>query len=136
MTINYNLIGAEVETIVLDVESIQLFYTQICDSDEGVVAELTGLYLKSLDTLVAEMQEAVHQADPVLLRRAAHTLKSSSRIFGAEQLSFNCAQLEEVAVSKALIQAPPLLVKIIAQALQMHELLPLEFRRLSRNDVM
>lgn len=120
-----------VEVIELDSESIQLFCSQVCDGDEAVMTELMTMYLQSLDNLVKEMEEALHGKNLKLLRRAAHTLKSSSRIFGAEQLSNNCARLEEMALAENLLQAPTLVHRIALQSQQMHKILPAEFRRLN-----
>lgn len=117
--------------IVLDTESIQLFCVQVCGGDMTIISELVDTYLQSLDNLVSEMEMALQAGDIKLLYRSSHTLKSSSRIFGAEALSANCARLEDLARNGEFRGASTLVKQIVAQSRQMHQLLPAEFQRLS-----
>lgn len=111
-------------SLVLDAETIRVFCIDICDGNPEIVDELVGMYLKSLDDLSVQMESALHAGDYQLLRRAAHSLKSSSRVFGAELLSANCERLEEMAHTRVLDGAAELIEQIAEQGQQMHQLLP------------
>jgi HPt (histidine-containing phosphotransfer) domain-containing protein len=86
-----------------------------------VGGDTTGLqalirsFLDESPRLVASMRTAVDEGDCELLRRGAHTLKSSARDFGASQLSALCQVLEATAKKGSLEGAAELLVQIEAE---------------------
>ena len=63
--------------------------------DPGSLAELIESFLEESPLLVGQMQQAADAGDRTVLGRAAHTLKSSARDFGASQLSVLCESLEK-----------------------------------------
>jgi len=58
------------------------------------LAEVIDIYLEDAPKLLEVMKKAVAQGKAISLQQAAHTLKSSSAIFGATSLSHFCQELE------------------------------------------
>ena len=61
-----------------------------------IFIELVDLFLQHTPELIQEMESAIVDNDLVSLRRAAHTLKSSSATFGALKFSRICKDLEKM----------------------------------------
>jgi histidine phosphotransfer protein HptB len=118
--------------LVLDRGSLEIFSHDICEGNLDLIIDLVRIYLQSLDDLIGEMVSACRTEDPITLRRAAHSLKSSSRIFGADLLAENCERMEKAALTGELANAPMLLQCIVAQGQEMHHLLGIEFKGLDR----
>jgi signal transduction histidine kinase/DNA-binding response OmpR family regulator/HPt (histidine-containing phosphotransfer) domain-containing protein len=72
------------------------------------LAELIGSFLVETPPLMLNLRRALELSDTELLRRTAHTLKSSARDFGAMQLSQLGQQLEMLAKENNLSGAPAL----------------------------
>jgi HPt (histidine-containing phosphotransfer) domain-containing protein len=70
--------------------------------DADFVAELLETYFDDSSRLLAAMQEALSTGNAEDLRRAAHSLKSSSASFGALRLSNKCKELEDMGKAGAL----------------------------------
>jgi len=66
------------------------------------VAELLETYFDDSSRLLVAMQEALSTGNAEDLRRAAHSLKSSSASFGALRLSNKCKELEDMGRAGAL----------------------------------
>ena len=60
----------------------------------SVLANVVRAYLESSAELLGELHDAAETRDAEALRRAAHTLKSSSRNVGARTLGDLCEHLE------------------------------------------
>jgi len=58
------------------------------------LAEVIDIYLEDAPKLLQVMKKAVAQGKAISLQQAAHTLKSSSAVFGATSLSHFCQELE------------------------------------------
>ena len=58
------------------------------------LAEVIDIYLEDAPKLLEVMKKAVAQGKAISLQQAAHTLKSSSAVFGATSLSHFCQELE------------------------------------------
>ena len=58
------------------------------------LAEVIDIYLEDAPKLLEVMKKAVAQGKAISLQEAAHTLKSSSAVFGATSLSHFCQELE------------------------------------------
>ncbi|MGV8711529.1 MAG: Hpt domain-containing protein [Nitrosomonas sp.] len=69
------------------------------DSANGVVVlqKLIPVYLKSLPKYLSQIENTFESSDSVQLARAAHTLKSSTVMIGADALADLCHQLESLA---------------------------------------
>ena len=64
--------------------------------DAEAVHAIITTFLQSTPGLLATLREAVGKSDAAQVRRAAHTLKSSSAMLGARALSLACAELERL----------------------------------------
>ncbi|MFR9803184.1 response regulator [Pseudonocardia sp. RS010] len=80
----------------------------------GLVAELVGEFAANAPLLVSELHDGLAAGDPTRVRRAAHTLKSNTAMFGASDLSARCAALEERATGGDLEGAAPRIEEITA----------------------
>jgi len=95
--------------------------------DRAFVAGLVDTFLRDAPALLATCRDAVEDAQPPKLRRAAHTLKSNGRVFGASRLAESCGALEEMAKAGSFAGAVELLARIdgeyarVAAALQTAE---------------
>jgi HPt (histidine-containing phosphotransfer) domain-containing protein len=114
----------------LDREAISSFYTDVCDGKPEIIRELIEMYMMSLDELTRDLVLAQEKKDMKLLRRVAHSLKSSSRIFGANQLSADCESLEELARTENLADTQLFVERIMSHRQQMHHLLRMELEQL------
>jgi two-component system sensor histidine kinase/response regulator len=73
-------------------------------SDQMLV-ELAGLFLEETPKRLAEIRQALQQGDAVKLRRAAHMLKGSAKLFEAELAARAAQRLEMLAVNDNMEQA-------------------------------
>jgi CheY-like chemotaxis protein len=76
--------------------------------DRAFVNELADAFLRDAPGLLASLRDA--QAPEV--RRAAHTLKSNARVFGATALAELCQEVEETAKAGSVAGAADLLARI------------------------
>jgi PAS domain S-box-containing protein len=67
-----------------------------------IVTSIINIYLANSPVLLGEVQQAMEAGDVETLRRASHTLKSSSANVGALPLSEMCRNLEAMARSNSL----------------------------------
>jgi HPt (histidine-containing phosphotransfer) domain-containing protein len=80
--------------IVIEREALIKLFEMIGESSDSL-AELIESFLDESPTLLDQLRQASDQGDRISLGRAAHTLKSSARDFGAGQLSIYCEDLEK-----------------------------------------
>jgi HPt (histidine-containing phosphotransfer) domain-containing protein len=118
--------------LILDRGALEIFTDDICGGNLDIITDLVRIYLQSLDDLIGQMVSAWKTEDPITLRRAAHSLKSSSRMFGADLLAENCERLEKATLMGEFVNTPMLIERIVAQGQQMHHLLRIEFEGLDR----
>ncbi|MBX3051675.1 MAG: Hpt domain-containing protein [Caldilineaceae bacterium] len=85
----------------LDADTIRAYVVDACGGDGEIVSQMVIFFLGSTDDLIAQMKTGVEGNDFDSARRAAHSLKSSSRMFSAEALSILCAKAETVAEAVA-----------------------------------
>ena len=62
--------------------------------DRTALLELIQMFIVEGGDIISQSRAAVKNTDRELLRRSAHSLKSSAQDFGASQLSRLCATLE------------------------------------------
>lgn len=67
---------------------------ELIGGDKETLHELIETFLEEGTDIVSDMQTSVSGNDLELLRRSAHSLKSSAQDFGAVKLSSLCASLE------------------------------------------
>jgi HPt (histidine-containing phosphotransfer) domain-containing protein len=83
--------------------------------DVDFLAELITTYFDDSPRLLAAMQEALSAGRAEDLRRAAHSLKSSSANFGALRLSKKCRELEYIGKAGALEGAAEQIGQIVTE---------------------
>jgi CheY-like chemotaxis protein len=107
---------------VLDPEALEQLHARAGDRD--FVVELVDTFLREAPTHVETLRGALQDADAPQLRRAAHTLKSNARVFGARRLAALCQEVEALARVGVLADAIDLVTRIddesvrVADALQ------------------
>jgi len=87
-----------VSPVVLDRAALAEL-ADLVGGDPEFLAEVIDTFLQDCPKLAADMQAAGASGDAVALRRAAHTLKSNSRTFGATALADICQEIEERAAT-------------------------------------
>jgi HPt (histidine-containing phosphotransfer) domain-containing protein len=81
----------------LQAETIRSFVADACGGDREIVLQMVDFFLHSAQNLHGEMESGLAAEDFPATRRAAHSLKSSSRMFSAENLATLCAETERLA---------------------------------------
>ncbi len=76
------------------------------DEDPNFLASIVLAYLDDADDLMASIRSAVSSKHGPALQRAAHTLKSSSAMFGAAAMAATCNELELIAADGRMDEAP------------------------------
>ena len=79
---------------MIEREALNKLFEVIGESSESL-AELIESFLEESPVLLDQLRQAADKGDRISLGRAAHTLKSSARDFGANQLSVSCEALEK-----------------------------------------
>jgi HPt (histidine-containing phosphotransfer) domain-containing protein len=89
-------------------------------------------YLTDAPRLLRSVQEAVARADGEVLRKAAHSLKSSSATLGAQRLSSLCKELESMGRGESLEKATALFSETKIEFETVQNLLKAELKRRMR----
>ncbi len=100
---------------LLNRETIQAFVVDACGGDLEIVLQMVDFFLNSAAGLVVEMESNLAVGNLPVVRRAAHSLKSSSRMFSAERLSHLCALVETSAEQNGGVAVAELLPHIQAE---------------------
>ncbi len=85
--------------------------------DAGFAEEVLASYLRADTTLIAGIESGMATGDALAVARAAHKLKSSSAILGADTLAGQCGELEAIARSGSLDGATDLAARVLAGTL-------------------
>jgi PAS domain S-box-containing protein len=99
------------ETLVLDPGAFRQLRATLGKQAEGMLPGLIEQFYQDVDRLLGEAQEALDQGQIDDLRRAAHTLKSTSATFGALALSAVARELEYLARDGVLEGASDLIAR-------------------------
>ena len=67
---------------------------EIVGDEPEVLKDVLESFLEDAPNLLLSVQEGVLSRDEKLVERSAHTLKSSSRLFQAEEFASQCESLE------------------------------------------
>ncbi len=82
-------------------------------SDDGsIIRQLISLYAKDSPRLLTDAAAALDRQDAAMLKRAAHSLKSTSSSMGATTAAEAAAELEQLSVQNDLAQAAPALQRL------------------------
>jgi CheY-like chemotaxis protein len=94
---------------VLDAAALRQLRTTLGNKADVMLPGLIEGFYQDTDRLIAKARQALRQQQPDSLRVAAHSLKSTSAIFGAGKLSAIASQLESSARDGALKDAARLI---------------------------
>jgi HPt (histidine-containing phosphotransfer) domain-containing protein len=92
---------------VLDPDALE--HLRVTAGDCAFMVKLVDTFLREAPALLETLRGALEAADAQQLRRAAHTLKSNGRVFGATRLAELCRELEVMAKAGTLMAAAELL---------------------------
>jgi CheY-like chemotaxis protein len=88
----------------------------LCELDEAggrnLMKKVLRIFLESAQKSVIEIEDAIRAGDSKVLRRAAHTLKSSTANVGAETLSAFYRQLESLGREERIDEARAMLDRV------------------------
>ena len=98
----------ETETSVVDEQALE----QIRSLQPGLLEKVIHLFSTNTPALIAAIADAVAQSDPEALKKAAHTLKSSSANVGAITMAELCKTLEMMGRDKTIEHADELADKV------------------------
>jgi signal transduction histidine kinase/CheY-like chemotaxis protein/HPt (histidine-containing phosphotransfer) domain-containing protein len=98
--------------------------------DRSALSELIGSYLDDTSRLLHDLRQALENNDADLLHRAGHTLKSSSRDFGAITLSELGKQIEDLGKRKTTSGA----AELVAQAKTEYEPIRVALEQMSKGE--
>ena len=87
---------------------------EMTGGDREFLVEMIDTFLDDGSARLAEMEAAAGAGDASALRRAAHTLKSNCRTFGASALAGQCQRIEELAAGGDVATATPLIAEVMA----------------------
>lgn len=116
--------------IPLDADVIQTFVIDACGGDREIVLQMIQFFLNSASGLMVEMKSGLNGPDLTQVRLAAHSLKSSSRMFSAQTLADLCAEVEERADADKPEGIAALLPQIEAELAWLNDELPVVCRRM------
>lgn len=85
------------------------------DLGADTVLEIVDLYLGEAPRHVADVRKAAEAGDAVVLRRVAHTLKSTSATVGAFGLSGVCLKIEHLSRDQRLNEAREFIDQLAAE---------------------
>jgi histidine phosphotransfer protein HptB len=85
--------------------------------------EILALFLTDGVGYLEEIQGALSRQDPTGLEKSAHTLKGSSSVLGANEVSELCAKLQEIGRSGTLEGVPPLVESLVSEFQRVQEVL-------------
>ncbi|MBD2655216.1 response regulator [Synechocystis sp. FACHB-383] len=91
----------------LDPTAIAFLRDELCGGDLGLFREMVVCYCQESQKLIQELLQGLETGNLDVVKRAAHSLKSSSASLGAQQLSAFCQQLEKDAGSGKLSSESP-----------------------------
>lgn len=97
---------------VIELDALRDLRNSIGEEDFDFFDSLVSDFLVDAAQIVSEMRSSLRENRMLDLKRAAHTLKSSSAMFGALELSASCAKLEHATNVEDLETCIELTVKI------------------------
>ena len=82
----------------------------------GDLTPVAGIFLRSLERRIAELEQAIRNNDAEAINNVAHTLKGSSSQFGAEELTHLCLLAENMGKSGNIQQMDRVFTQIVGAA--------------------
>ncbi|MFQ5571664.1 MAG: two-component regulator propeller domain-containing protein [Rhodothermales bacterium] len=103
------------ETTPPTVFSLDKLHDTVGDDDPEFIEDVLRTYLENTPTLIADLQQAVCNGNAVALYRAAHPLKSSSKMIGADAFAALCEIIEQLGRDEKLSEAASLVAEVDPQ---------------------
>jgi len=103
------------EESVLDPEALTRLRATLGKEASAMLPELIDSFLDDAVELQRQAEQALEQENGEVLRRAAHTLKSNAKNFGATKLARLCQELENLAKEVSFEMAKELLRNIAGE---------------------
>jgi PAS domain S-box-containing protein len=113
---------------VIDLTALQEIQKMAPTADHYFLVETIDLYFEESERLFLMFQDGIPSRDLKLLKRAAHTMRSSSATLGAKRLSLLCRHLENLVDSEELdnvtdwLETIELEYRQVERALKQHQL--------------
>jgi CheY-like chemotaxis protein len=85
---------------------------ELVGDEPALLAELIDCFLEETPSLLVQLRQSLEAGDTAGLHRAAHTLKSTSRDFGADQLAEWAMELEAMGRAGSLAGAADLVARV------------------------
>jgi CheY-like chemotaxis protein/HPt (histidine-containing phosphotransfer) domain-containing protein len=102
-SIGQNLGSTVINTVIL--ERLQ--------ENIGNITPVAGIFLRSLERRIVELEEAIQHNDAEGINKVAHTMKGSSSQFGAEELAHLCLLAENMGKSGNVQQIDRIFTQIV-----------------------
>jgi CheY-like chemotaxis protein/HPt (histidine-containing phosphotransfer) domain-containing protein len=80
----------------------------------GNITPVAGVFLRSLERRLVELEQAIERNDADAINKVAHTMKGSSSQFGAEELTHFCLLAENMGKSGNIQQIARIFTQIVA----------------------
>ena len=111
------------DSVSVDLSVLQEFKTLMGDDGDEIVIEVIDLFLSDTPEKLVKMQQAIAHADSEELRKAAHSLKSSSAGVGATGLSALCQELETIGHSGKINNAQEKMLQVNIEYINTRDIL-------------
>jgi diguanylate cyclase (GGDEF)-like protein len=121
------VIGMDSDNSVIDKK---VFY-ELYQNAGSAFSEMLKIYMEDQPGYLNDISRSIQQSDRVLLQRTAHTLKGSSRNFGATTFSNLCRDLEKAAPTEEFEELKRRIKPITKAAEEIHRELSLALERLT-----
>ncbi len=121
------VIGFDSDSSVIDKKA---FY-ELYQNAGAAFSEMLKIYMEDQPMYLKDLEKAIGQGDRVLLQRTAHTLKGSSRNFGATTFSNLCRDLEKASVAEDFSELKKRLPPVEKAAAEIQKELSLALERLA-----
>lgn len=100
------------DELVLDLGALQVIREMGGEDGYSVLNNIIQMYLETTPPDLQQIENAIATGDPDDLRRAAHSLGSSSATLGAMNFAKLCKELENLARSGSIITAENLFLPL------------------------
>ena len=107
--------GRNIAEAPVDARNLDQLRSLPGENGENTLQTLIRMFRADAPRIVTELRDAIERADASALTIAAHSLKGSSSLFGAQRLQELCAQLQEAGKADDLKSAAVLLKSVQLQ---------------------
>lgn len=83
------------DQIINNPKALDQYIELMGEEGKEFIAEIIDTFLNTADENISQLDKSLADKDPVIFRRAAHTLKTGCSTVGAERLAESFLELEE-----------------------------------------